>query len=85
MSVAAAIADGTREDVLKALRDIVAEALDADPAARDISALSKQLLDIDERLAAISAPKEGSAASDIAARRAASRRPSPANRRRPAG
>lgn len=84
-AIADAVASGDRKSVLEALRTQVAEALDAGPAARDLKPLVAELRAIEAELADLTGPKEGSAASAIAARRAGPRRPNPSDRRSTAG
>lgn len=61
-SIVAAAADGDRLDLLIAMRDRIARALDGDCPPRDLAALTKRLDDIVEKIAAIEAAQQGAGA-----------------------
>lgn len=49
---------GTHLDLMLALRKNIADAIDRGVAARDLAALSRRLIEIDQEIRALSAPKE---------------------------
>lgn len=53
MSVANAAANGGERELLEALRDSIAEAIDEGAAARDLAALSRRLMEISRELRAL--------------------------------
>ena len=60
-------AAGSRRDLLVALRDQIAEAIDAGVPARDLAALSRRLLEITRDIEAIDAEEGGDNVGDAAA------------------
>lgn len=80
-NISDAAANGTRKDVLIALRDRIAAELEAGVPARDLAPLARQLRDITKELDDMNAGREASPANDLAARRAARRPGAQAPRR----
>ena len=68
-----AATNGTRKDVLIALRDRIAAEIEAGVPARDLKSLSLELREITKELDDMNAGKEASRADELAAARAARR------------
>ena len=63
-SVSWAAAEGRRE-LLTALRDKIADALDSGVAARDLAALAKRLVDVSDQLELVDMAADGIAAAAL--------------------
>lgn len=72
-----AASNGSRADVLEALRDRIAAEIEAGVPARDLAALSRQLVQITAELEDLKGPTERSAADELARRRASRRADAP--------
>lgn len=74
MSLKETAATGKRLETLQALRDHLAQAIDACDSMRDLAALSRQFADVLQQIDALAEPeKKGDAVDEIAQRRAARR------------
>lgn len=66
-----AVGSGDARRALEAQRDDIARRLEVTDSGRDAAALHGRLSDVLDRLAALPAPKEGTALDELARRRAA--------------
>lgn len=66
-TIADAAASGSRRDLLVAMRDKIAEDLDAGVPARDLASLTRRLLEITKEIEAIDAADRGDAVGTAAA------------------
>lgn len=65
--IAQAASEGTQRALLAAMRDRIADELDAGVPARDLASLSKRLMEITREIAAIDAESKGDAVGTAAA------------------
>lgn len=68
--IAPAVKSGDRADALRALRDRLADEIDATESARDLAALSRQLHDVLDAIEALPSGEEASPSAQIEQRRA---------------
>jgi hypothetical protein len=66
-SIAQAAASGTHRDLLVAMRDRIAEELDAGVPARELASCTKRLMEVVREIAAIDAEEQGDVVSLAAA------------------
>ena len=66
MTLLEAVRTGDRRTALVALRDAVAETIDAKDSARDIAALSKRLMEVMAEIDALPDPEAGASPLDAA-------------------
>ncbi|WP_433657544.1 hypothetical protein ACQPW1_38350 [Nocardia sp. CA-128927] len=65
MNVSDAVAGGDQREILIALRRTVAEAIDNNPAARDLAALVRAQLNIDKELSGLDAGSSDNVPADL--------------------